>query len=223
MENSEKIEADTHQEYLLKLLRLEVEHREIARRDRLIKSAGFYNQKSFDAFRFDEVTLPSSISPQYLKDCEFLLEKKNLVFYGNIGAGKTHLATALGLEACRMGKPVRFFRTAALVNRLSEAKKNKDLSVLMKHILKADLLIFDEWGYVPLDRDGAQLLFEIVSECYERKSVIITTNIEFSRWVNVLYDEQMTGALLDRLLHHCYLLLFEGSSERMKTSLIQKG
>lgn len=128
----------------------------------------------------------------------------------------------MGLEACRKGKSVKFFRTAALVNKLSEAKAEKNLSGLMKQILKTDLLIFDEWGYVPLDRDGAQLLFEIIAESYERKSLIITTNIEFSRWVNVLYDEQMTGALLDRLLHHCYLLVFNGESERMKTSLLAK-
>ena len=89
--------------------------------------------------------------------------------------------------------------------------------------MKNDLLIFDEWGYIPLDRDGSQLLFEIISECYERKSIIITTNIEFSRWTNVLYDEQMTGALIDRLLHHCHLLIFNGDSERMKNSLIRQG
>jgi len=223
VENSEKIEAENHQDYLLKLLRLEIEHRESARRDRMIKNAGFYSLKSFESFRFDEVTLPASISPEYLRECEFLGEKNNLVFYGNVGTGKTHLATAIGLEACRLGKSVRFFRTAGLVNRLSEAKKSKDLSSFMKQIMKTDMLIFDEWGYVPLDRDGAQLLFEIVSECYERKSLVITTNIEFSRWVNVLYDEQMTGALLDRLLHHCYLLIFDGDSNRMKTSLIRQG
>ena len=89
--------------------------------------------------------------------------------------------------------------------------------------MKNDLLIFDEWGYIPLDRDGSQLLFEIISECYERKSIIITTNIEFSRWTNILYDEQMTGALIDRLLHHCHLLIFNGNSERMKNSLIRQG
>ena len=222
-ENSEKISAETHQDYLLKLLRLEIEHRENARRERMIKGAGFYSLKSFETFRFDDVILPAGITPEYLKECEFLEEKKNLVFYGNIGAGKTHLAIALGLEAIKQGKSVKFFRTAALVNKLSEAKKSKDLSIFMKQIMKANMLIFDEWGYVPLDRDGAQLLFEIVSECYERKSIVITTNIEFSRWVNVLYDEQMTGALLDRLLHHCYLLIFEGESERMKASLVRQG
>lgn len=91
----------------------------------------------------------------------------------------------------------------------------------MKQIMKADMLVLDEWGYVPLDRDGARLLFEIISECYETKSIIITTNIEFTRWATVLYDEQMTSALLDRLLHHCYLLIFNGDSDRMKNSLIR--
>jgi len=88
----------------------------------------------------------------------------------------------------------------------------------MKQIMKSELLILDEWGYVPLDRLGAQLLFEIISECYERKSLIINTNIEFSRWVNVFYDEQMTSAIVDRILHHCHLLLFEGPSNRIKES-----
>ena len=127
--------------------------------------------------------------------------------YGNVGTGKTFLSIALGVEACKKGIETRFFRTAALVNRLSEAKKNGALSTFMKKLAKAELLICDEWGYVPLDRTGAQLLFEVISECYERKTLIINTNIEFSRWVNVFYDEQMTGAILDRVLHHCHLLL----------------
>lgn len=125
------------------------------------------------------------------------------------------------MEACKQNRSVKFFRTAALVNRLSEAKNEKNLSTLMNQIMKADLLVLDEWGYVPLDRDGARLLFEIISECYETKSIIVTTNIEFTRWSTVLYDEQMTSALLDRLLHHCYLLIFNGDSDRMKNSLIR--
>ncbi|MGI6752598.1 MAG: ATP-binding protein [Anaerovoracaceae bacterium] len=132
VENSEKIEAETHQDYLLKLLRLEIEHREAARRERLIKGAKFHAIKTFESFNFDDVILPSDVTKDYLKECRFLEEKKNLVFYGNISAGKTHLATALGLEACRKGKSVKFFRTAALVNKLSEAKAEKNLSGLMK-------------------------------------------------------------------------------------------
>lgn len=218
VEMSDKIQADTHQEYLLKLLQSEITHRDKARKDKLLKKAGFYTIKTFESFRFDEVTLPSGITPEYLRECKFLANKSNIVMYGNVGTGKTHLSIALGVEACKKGLEVRFFRTSALVNKLAELKKSGTLSVFLRNLSKADLLICDEWGYVPLDRIGAQLLFEVISERYERKSVIINTNIEFSRWVNVFYDEQMTGAIIDRILHHCHLLLFPGQSNRMRES-----
>jgi len=220
VEMSDKIQADSHQEYLLKLLQLEIVHREKTRKDKLLKKAGFYTIKTFESFRFDEVKLPSGITPEYLKECEFITNKNNIVMYGNVGTGKTHLSIALGVEACKKGLEVRFFRTSALVNKLAEQKKAGTLSAFLKNLNKADLLICDEWGYVPLDRVGAQLLFEVISECYERKSVIINTNIEFSRWVNVFYDEQMTGAIIDRLLHHCHLLLFPGQSNRMREAVL---
>ncbi len=219
---AEKIDAETHGEFLVQLLRSELKHRESKRIDKLLKKAGFYSLKDFDGFRFDEVTLPSSVTPEYLKNCEFLETKSNVVMYGNVGTGKTYLSIALGVEACKKGTETRFFRTAALVNRLSEEKKKGTLSKFMKQILKSELLILDEWGYVPLDRLGAQLLFEIISECYERKSLIINTNIEFSRWVNVFYDEQMTSAIVDRVLHHCHLLMFPGPSNRIKESGLGK-
>ena len=217
---SEKLHGENNQEYLLKILKSELEHRDIARKDKLIKNAGFYSLKPFDGFSFDEVTLPNMVTPQYLRNCEFLNTNTNIVMYGNVGTGKTYLSIALGIEACKKGIETMFFRTAALVNKLSEAKKNGSLSAFMKKISRADMLICDEWGYVPLDRTGAQLLFEVVSECYERKTLIINTNIEFSRWVNVFYDEQMTGAILDRVLHHCHLLLFPGPSNRMRESTL---
>ncbi len=218
VEMSDKIEAHTHQEYLLKLLQSEILHREKARRDKLLKKAGFYTIKTFESFRFDEVTLPGDVTPEYLRKCEFIKNKTNIVMYGNVGTGKSHLSIALGVEACKKGLEVRFFRTSALVNKLAELKKAGTLSVFLRNLSKADLLICDEWGYVPLDRIGAQLLFEVISERYERKSVIINTNIEFSRWVNVFYDEQMTGAIIDRILHHCHLLLFPGQSNRIRES-----
>ena len=220
VEMSEKIQGESHQEYLLKILKSELEHRDRVRKDKLLKSAGFYTIKPFEGFKFDEVTLPKAVTPEYLKNCDFIDTNTNIVMYGNVGTGKTFLSIALGVEACKKGIKTKFFRTAALVNKLSESKKNGTLSKLMKQILKADLIICDEWGYVPLDRIGAQLLFEIVSECYEKKSLIINTNIEFSRWVNVFYDEQMTGAILDRVLHHCHLLLFPGPSNRMRESTL---
>ena len=219
--NSQTVQATTQEDYLLEILRMEIQHREVVRKERLIKNAGFYTRKHFDTFRFDDVTMPTGIDTEYLRNCRFIEEKKNLVFFGNTGSGKSHLAQAIGLEACNRGKSVKFFRTAALVNRLSEAKNDKTLSTFLKQLMKADILVLDEWGYVPLDRDGARLLFEIISECYESKSIIVTTNIEFTRWATILYDEQMTSALLDRLLHHCYLLIFNGDSDRMKNSLIR--
>lgn len=215
-EMSEKVQAESHQEYFLKLLRSELEHRESQRKEKFLKNAGFYSIKTLDGFRFDEVTLPAAVSPEYLRNCEFINTKTNLVMYGNVGTGKTYLSIALGVEACKRGIETKFFRTAALVNRLSEAKKGGTLTAFMKKLSQAELLICDEWGYVPLDRTGAQLLFEVISECYERNTLIINSNIEFSRWINVFYDEQMTGAILDRVLHHCHLLLFPGPSNRMR-------
>ena len=221
-QNSLAIEAESNQAYFLSLMEKELEYREEMRRERNLKSAGFHTLKHFDDFQFTHVKLPASIDENYLKSCQFVDERVNLIFYGNCGTGKTHLMTALGLEACKQGRIVKFYRTTTLVNLLSEAKKNSNLAPLMKQINKADLLLLDEWGYVPLDRDGARLLFEVISICYEKKSIVITTNIEFSRWSHILFDEQMTGALLDRLLHHCHLLMFEGESERMKTSLLKQ-
>ena len=213
--------SEQEQQYFLDVLKGEVQYRKEIRIQKSIKNAGFYCMKSFEDFRSDEVNMPSNLSIEQLRTGTFIEEKRNLVFYGKPGSGKTHLAQAIGLEACKKGMNVKFYRTAALVNRLSEAKKAKELSSLMKQIQKADLIILDEWGYVPLDRDGSRLLFEIISECYEQKSIIVTTNIEFSKWATILYDEQMTNALLDRLLHHCYLLIFTGDSDRIKNSLIR--
>lgn len=222
VENSSKITADSHQAYLLRLMQLELEQREETRRARLLRSANFYTLKSFEGFSYDEITLPQGLNPEELRSCRFVAEKRNLILYGNVGTGKTHLATAIGVEACKNGLNVRFYRTAALVNRLSEARKAGELSSFLKQLNKIDLLICDEWGYVPLEREGAQLLFQVISDCYERRSVVLTTNLEFSRWASIFYDEQMTAAMIDRLVHHSYLLLFPGPSNRMRNSLISQ-
>jgi DNA replication protein DnaC len=213
-------EGQSHQDYLYKLLSAELKNREQGRIAKLMNSAGFYSIKTFDGFRFDEITLPSGLTPENLKSLNFIKEKKNIIMYGRTGTGKTMLSTALGVTACQKGIPVRFYRTAALVNQLSEAKKAGTLGILLKKLNKASVIILDEWGYVPYDRTGAQLLFDYLSEIHEQKSVILNTNLEFSRWVNVLYDEQMTAALVGRLMHHCYLLLFPGENNRLRESSI---
>ena len=132
------------------------------------------------------------------------------------------LSTALGVLACQKHIPVKFYRTAALVNQLSEAKASGSLSLFIKRLNKASIIILDEFGYVPYDRTGAQLLFDYLSEIHEQKSVIINTNLEFSRWVNVLYDEHMTAALVGRLTHHCHLILFPGENNRLRESSINE-
>ena len=213
-------EGKSHQEYLYKLLTSELKNREHARINTLVNSAGFYSIKTFDEFRFDEVTLPSDLTPEKLKSLDFIKEKKNIIMYGRTGTGKTMLSTALGVTACQKGIPVKFYRTASLINQLSEAKKGRTLGILLKKLNKASTIILDEFGYVPYDRTGAQLLFDFLSEIHEQKSVILNTNLEFSRWVNVLYDEQMTAALVGRLMHHCYLMLFPGENNRLRESSI---
>ncbi len=220
-EISDQVEAENPQAYLLEILRHEIAYREKTRKARLLKQAGFYTLKTFEGYCFDEIRMSSGLEIDYLKNASFIEEQKNLILYGNVGTGKTHMAIAAGVAACNKGKIVRFFRTAALVNQLNDAQKKGDLARFLKQLSKADLIICDEWGYVPLDRDGSKLLFQVISECYEQRSVIITTNLEFSKWVNIFYDEQMTAAMIDRLVHHSYLLLFEGQSYRIKDSLMK--
>jgi len=212
----------SHQEYLHKLLAAELKNRERSRISALINGAGFYSIKTFEGFRFDEITLPSDLTVEDLKSLDFIKQKKNIIMYGRTGTGKTMLSTALGVTACQRGIPVKFYRTAALVNQLSEAKKAGTLGAFLKKLNKASVIILDEFGYVPYDRTGAQLLFDFLSEIHEQKSVILNTNLEFSRWVNILYDEQMTAALVGRLMHHCYLLLFPGENNRLRESSINE-
>lgn len=216
------IEGKNNQEYLLNVLRLEMEGRRQRRRNRLLKNAGFYSMKTFEGYSFEGIRIPNSITVDDIKNCRFIEKKENLILYGNVGSGKTHMATATGINACGMGYKVGFYRTAALVNMLNEKKKGGMLGKFMKKLMTLDLLICDEWGFVPVDRDGAQLLFQVISEYYERKSLMITTNLEFSKWVNVFYSEQMTNAMIDRIIHYSHLLLFERDSYRTENSLMRK-
>lgn len=147
--------------------------------------------------------------------------QENLILYGRNGAGKSHMATAIGVEACMQGKKVRFYKTATLVNELTDAKSNGSLTRYLRNISKLDLLISDEWGYLPFDLEGSQLLFQVITDCYEKRSLIITTNIEFSKWNGIFYDDQLTASLIDRLVHHSHLIVFDRDSWRFEHSLMK--
>ncbi len=220
-EQSTATKGDTNQEYLYRLLSSEVEYRRKLRISKLIRAAKFPRLYEFSQFRPDEVEFQDTTLEE-LQSLEFHREHKNIIMYGCTGTGKTMLSICIGLAACQAEIPVRFFRTAGLINQFSEAKEQGQLGTLKKKLSKAKILILDEFGYVPYDRNGAQLFFDYISEVEDEKEIILSTNLEFSRWVNVLYNEQMTAALVGRLTHHCHLLLFPGQNNRLRESSINE-
>jgi len=220
---AKKIKATNNLEFLLELFTSELEDRDRKRRNSYLRAAKFDIIKTFEGYTFEDIKLPQSLPVDDILGTKFIPRKENLILYGNVGAGKTHLAIALGVAACDAGFRTRFWRTAALVNALTEAKRQGNLSHFMKQFDKLDLLICDEWGYVPIDADGAKLLFGVISECYERKSLIITTNLEFARWNDIFADTKITAALLDRIIHHSHLLDFTNrESRRLKEALLNR-
>ena len=217
-ENAMTIAGENNQEYLYRLLQDEVDYRGKQRIKKLISAAGFPKPYSFSQFNPNEVEFPSACTFEELQALKFKDEGMNLLMYGSTGTGKTMLSTCVGLRLCECCVPTFFFRTASLVNHLSEQKEAGSLTRFLKKLNKAEVIILDEFGYVPYDRTGAQLLFDYLSGIHEKKLVILNTNLEFSRWVNVLYDEQMTAALIGRLTHHCHLILFPGGNNRLRES-----
>ena len=178
--------------------------------ERRIQQARFPVVKSLDTFEFLAIPAVNKALVLELARCEFLLRRENVLLLGNSGTGKTHLALALGLSACQQGHRVRFTTAAALVHELMEARDEKRLLRYQKLMASYELLIVDELGFVPLSKTGAELLFEVFSLRYERGATLVTSNLPFHEWTEVLCSERLTGALLDRLTHHVHILEMNG-------------
>lgn len=201
-------EGVDHPRYLLRLAELELLEREQRATER----------------RIEYPVIPSLNKGLVLElaRCEYIDRKDNVLALGNSGTGKTHIALALGLAACQKGYRVRFTTAASLVHELIEAKDEKQLLRYQKQMATHELLIVDELGFVPLSKTGAELLFEVFSQRYERTSTMVTSNLPFSEWTETLGSERLTGALLDRLTHHVHILEMNGESYRLKESKAQK-
>ncbi|MHB2017241.1 MAG: IS21-like element helper ATPase IstB [Candidatus Xenobia bacterium] len=209
----------TYEAYLLAVLEQEVQQRDTNVQKARLRQAKLPEVKTFDQFDFSAV--PSLNKPKVvtLASGEYIAKAENIIFLGGNGVGKSHLATALAVCACRQGKRVRFVTAPALVNDLLEARQNYRLSRAEAGYQRVDLLIVDELGFVQFAKDGAELLFNLLARRYERKSTIVTTNLEFARWTEVMGDQTLTGALLDRMTHHAHILKIDGDSYRFKQSL----
>ena len=211
-------EGVDHIRYLLRLAELELIERERRMVERRIKEAKFPAVKSLDSFDFQ--ALPSLNKPLVLElaRSEYVARRENIIAVGNSGTGKTHIALGLGLAACQKGLSVGFVTAAALVHELIEARDEKRLLRLQRQLAMHKLLIIDELGYVPLSQTGAELLFEVFSQRYERGAMIVTSNLPFDEWTSVFGSERLTGALLDRLTHHVHILEMNGESYRLAHS-----
>ncbi len=215
-------ESDHYEQSLLRLTELEVATRASNALTARIKQAAFGVFKDFDTFDFS--ALPSLNKQKILELArgEWIDQHYNCCLIGTVGTGKTHVATALGLAACRQGRKVRFFTAGNLVTRLEKAQKQYQLDRFGAQLDKADLLICDELGYLSFSRAGAELLFQVFADRYERASLLITSNLAFSDWGQVFQGERMTAALLDRLTHRCHIFEMNGESFRFRESMKNK-
>ena len=203
-------------DFLLQLTERELIEREQRAAQRRIKSAKFPVVKNLEDFDFGTQSSINETLVRQLASGEYLEGRENVLLIGNSGTGKTHLASALGFAACTQGKRVRFWSATALVTHMLEMREQRELKRFFAQVGKHDLLILDELGYVPFSKAGAELLFEVVSRAYERLSLIVTTNLPFEQWTEVMGSERLTGALLDRLTHRVHIIEANGESYRLK-------
>ena len=211
-------EGQDHVQFLARLVELEMVDRERRMIERRIKAAKFPAVKSLDSFDFKAIPALNKMQVLELARCEWIDRRENVIALGPSGTGKTHIALGLGLSACQKGLSVGFVTAAALVHELMEARDERRLLRLQKQMVGYKLLIIDELGFVLLSKTGAELLFELISQRYERGSTLITSNPPFDEWTETFGSERLTGALLDRLTHHVNILEMNGDSYRLGQS-----
>jgi len=211
-----------HVQFLARLVEMEMIDRERRMVERRIKAAKFPAAKSLDSFDFKAIPKLNKMQVLELARCEWIERRENVIALGPSGTGKTHVALGLGLAACQKGLPVRFITAATLVSELMEARDERRLLRLQKQLANVKLLIIDELGFVPLSKTGAELLFEMISQRYERGATLITSNLPFDEWTETFGTERLTGALLDRLTHHVNILEMNGESYRLAQSRARK-
>jgi len=211
-----------HVQFLARLVEMEMIDRERRMVERRIKAAKFPAAKSLDSFDFKAIPKLNKMQVLELARCEWIERRENVIALGPSGTGKTHVALGLGLATCQKGLPVRFITAATLVSELMEARDERRLLRLQKQLANVKLLIIDELGFVPLSKTGAELLFELISQRYERGATLITSNLPFDEWTETFGTERLTGALLDRLTHHVNILEMNGESYRLAQSRARK-
>ena len=205
-------------DYLAQLVHLEVTGRRERRIQRRIQDARFPMLKTLDAFSFDAQPDLDRDAVLQVFDCRFVADAANVVFVVGVGTGKTHLSIALGMACCQHDYRVRFVTAAELVTLLVEAQQQGRLQRKLDQLARYDVVILDELGYVPFDKAGADLLFGFISQRYERRSLVVTTNLPFARWSEVFLDATAAAAVIDRIVHHATVLTTAGDSYRLKTA-----
>ena len=202
--------------FLLRLCERELADREQRAYQRRLKAAKFPQLKSLDEFDFTAQPSLKRALVLELARGEFIDRRECVILSGGPGTGKTHVAIGLAAAACQRGKKVRFYRVTELITQMLEAREERVLGRLRAQLARLDVLVLDEFGYVPASQVGAELLFDVISTAYEKTSVIVTTNLPFERWTEVLGNERLVGATIDRLTHRCHLLEATGESYRLR-------
>jgi DNA replication protein DnaC len=212
-----------HLSFLLKVCELELIEREQKAAARRLKAAALPALQLISDFDFTAQPTINRLLVLDLMRGEYIDKRENVLLMGTSGTGKTHIATSLAAEACSQGKRVRFDRVTELVTQLLEAREERQLSRIRGQLSKLDLLVLDELGSVPMGKAGAELLFDVMSRAYERMSLIVTTNLPFENWTEVLDNERLTGATWDRLTHRCHIVETGGESYRLKDARRRRG